>query len=1546
MPTATSPTPAPRKRRLWLRCLLWSLATPFLLFALLSVAIYLPPVQQWLVNRVAQDMGERMGLDVHVGEVRLSFPLDLMLGKVVATTQGAPTDTVLAVEGMLLDVELLPLLQESQANIEGFALYGATLNSKSFIADTELRGRIGRIEADARGINWERQEIDLQRLHLTNTQMLVLLSDTAQADTAATPTRWKIRVGEASIAQTQVEVRLPHDSMRIAAALDKALLRQGVFDLGKKAYDVAHLTLHSQHLRYDLPHRPRAKQGFDAAHIAADSLVAVVDSFHYDSTRHLWASIQQLAFREQSGIVLRDLSARVAMDSTSITIPRFALTLPQSRIEGHATVPFRALQAGQGGTLTAELRGVAQRNDLLALAPQAKPWIQALPQAPLHLTLGLRGNVDNLRLSRVQAQWPGIAQVAVSGTLNQLLSTATTPQPQGQLHVALQLHDPKPLRTLLHQAGATDVHLPAGLRATGQIGLGTHDYTFALRTTLHGGSLQAKGRINPTEKRYDVHATSQRFPVARFLPGLALTPLSATLTAKGKGFDVFQPSTQVTIKASVSEGRFAHYHLADMAVNGTLRGNKAQLHLTAATSQLQLHGQLQATLSQRGITGHFTSDIAKADFRALGFTTDTMTLGATTDLAFALDRRGIAIKAQGEVADLRIITNKQALLLDNLNLDLNTTTDTTTLQLASGDLQLLLNAHGGWQKLSKRLAALGNELTKQIDNKYLDHQRLRRELPHMNLFLTAGSRNPLTTIMAYQGLNFNNAFLALDIDPATGINGSGRIDSIRRGNLLIDVANIAVIHDSTGLRSELAIDNSSRHNPNRFTANLRASLLPTGFSTDVTYLDGKGKLGVMLGVKAEVSDSGFHAQLYPAEAIVAYRKFTINPDNYIFLHHNKNILASVDLLADDGTNLRIFNTTRDDGANDITASIAKLNLHDLSAVIPAMPQLSGILAGDIHLVRQGETLSTAYSLNVADMSYEGVSLGQIGLDGALFPQQGDKYLANAVISRNGQAVGDALGTYEAGDKGTFDGTFTLERFPLAMINGFLEGTDIALAGTATGEISLSGQVSAPQIAGSMRTDSVHILSPVYGLNLRMHDRELHLANNRLHLDTVKFYSASSHNPLLLNGYVDLSNLSNVALSLKAKATNYALINTPRQSKSMVYGKLLTNADLNITGDMQQMNIQGFLTVLGESNVGYVMNDNNLTTTGNLKDLVTFMSFEDSTHIEQPEATPSNINMTLGITIQPGANVYCDLGDGESYVDMEGSGQLSFKYLSGEMILTGQYVIDNGQLKYAMPIIPLKTFKIAQGSSVTFTGDVMNPTLDITATESTKASVDDGTPRNVTFNVGIVISQTMSNLGLSFTLDAPSDLTVQNDLNAMTEEQRAKLAITLLATGVYMSDNNNSTFNANNALNAFLQKEIQNIAGTALRSVDISFGVNSGTASDGSAQTDYSFQFAKRFWNDRLAVIIGGTLTAGNSTAKRNNTFIDNVSLEYRLDASATRYVTLFYKRDEQDPLEGEYTVMGTSLVLRRKVNRLSELFIFRKPKSAPLPAPADTTTTL
>ena len=181
------------------------------------------------------------------------------------------------------------------------------------------------------------------------------------------------------------------------------------------------------------------------------------------------------------------------------------------------------------------------------------------------------------------------------------------------------------------------------------------------------------------------------------------------------------------------------------------------------------------------------------------------------------------------------------------------------------------------------------------------------------------------------------------------------------------------------------------------------------------------------------------------------------------------------------------------------------------------------------------------------------------------------------------------------------------------------------------------------------------------------------------------------------------------------------------------------------------------------------------------------------------------------------------------------------------------------------------------------------------------------------------------------------MTVQNQLTAMTQEERGRVAVTMLVTGMYVTDDSetNGGYSYTNTLNAYLQSAINEVAGKALNTVDVNFGIAEGTSSTGGKTTDYSFSFAKRFWGNRISVIVGGRVSTGSDAVNTGQTIIDNISIEYRLDKSASRYVNLFYDRNYESLLEGQVTKMGGGIVLRKKADKLRELFIFRKKQQLP-----------
>ena len=259
-------------------------------------------------------------------------------------------------------------------------------------------------------------------------------------------------------------------------------------------------------------------------------------------------------------------------------------------------------------------------------------------------------------------------------------------------------------------------------------------------------------------------------------------------------------------------------------------------------------------------------------------------------------------------------------------------------------------------------------------------------------------------------------------------------------------------------------------------------------------------------------------------------------------------------------------------------------------------------------------------------------------------------------------------------------------------------------------------------------------------------------------------------------------------------------------------------------------------------------------------------------------------------------------------------------------MSDTFQIVNQEIRHSC----VRCLALQDGSYVEFTGEVMNPTLNITATERTKATVSnaDGVGRSVEFDCGVIITKTLSNMGLEFTLDAPEDMQLHSELQAMSSEQRAKLAVTMLTTGMYLSDGNTGAFSMNSALSSFLNSQISSISGNALRTLDLSFGMDNSTDATGQTHTDYSFKFAERFMNNRLKVTVGGKVSTGAELQERNNSFFDNVSMEYRLDNTANKYITLYFQNNSYDWLDGYTQKYGGGFTWRRSLDRFLDIFKF------------------
>ena len=1503
------------------------LLSPVLLFVVLTVLLYLPPVQNWAVDKVTAIASEKTGMDISVDRIDLSFPLDLSIDHFCVLQK---PDTIADVERMVVDVQLLPLFS-SKVVINELEVTNTSLNTLDMVAAAQVKGRFSRLFMASKGIDLDKGTVELNGSRLEDAFFDIQMADSIPEDTTASePVLWKIYVDSITIDRSDVVFHMPGDTMSINAHLGHLAAREALIDLGSQTYTVGSVDWLHGAVKYDQNFQPHI-EGLDYNHIDLSDISVGIDSIYYhDPTMRMY--LRQVALKEKSGLAVTHLSGPIAMVDGAIKLPKFRLSTPYSDIDVELDMPLSLMEPVDPGKMRLKMNASLGKQDIMPfMADLPVAMRQRWPEYPLTVSGLLKGNMQHMDFHDLEVSLPTAFHATATG-------------------FAANLDDPQRLRADVQFIANTqnlgfvmammprdmqrDYRIPP-LSAQGRVKADGQQY-FADVTAREGrGTVKAKGSFNATAMRYDADIKVRDLNVHHFMPHDSIYTVSADITAKGQGTDFFSPRTMLVADATIHHVGYGKLNIDNITAHALVSDGKAHANLVSRNPLLKGAVNFDALLSTTRFDGTLSTDFQELDLYKMGVTPDPLTIGLCGHFDVNSDLK-LTHHATGLINDLSIKDSSHVYRPSDIDLLLNTTPDTTYARAQSGDFIVKLDAAGNYEQLLDQLMLLGDSALAQLDRKTIDQPALRRLLPTMRMTMESKRENPIATFLkATADVDFKDMLFDLSTSVAEGVNGRGYIHSLTVSELRLDTINFSLTQRKERLSFGGQVRNNKKNPQFVFNALFDGIIQERGATLGVRYYDADNKLGARVGAQAEVVDSGLSLHLVPERPTLGYKEFALNKDNFLFLGASGKVKAKVDLRADDGMGIRLYSEETDpDALQDLTLSLHQFNLEEITSVIPYSPRMSGMLNGDYHVVQNANgQFSVAGDMGVRNMTYERCPIGNISTEMVYLQKENDAHAVEARLMMDDEEIGLLTGTYFNEGDGSLDATMQLEHLPLNIVNGFVPDQLCGLQGYGEGTLTIQGPLTRPEVNGEIYLSNSYLESVPYGVKLRFDDDPVRIQHSNLLFENFTVY-AHNDNPLNVQGNVNFSNPDQIMVNLRMQANNFQIIGTKEHAKSVAYGKAFVNVFAMMNGPLDNLNMRGRLEVLGTTDMGYILRDTPITTDNQLDDLVKFTDFSDTTQIAVSRPPINGFRMDMTLNVSKGAHIMAYMNaDHSNYIDLMGGGTLRMLYSPADNLqLTGRYTLSNGEMKYALPIIPLKTFHIQDGSYIEFTGDPMNPTLNISAVERTKATVTgtNGVGRSVAFDCGVNITRTLSDMGLEFTLDAPEDMQLHGELQAMGVEQRGKLAVTMLTTGMYLADGNTKPFSMNSALSSFLSSEISNLTGNALRTLDLSFGMDNSTDATGQTHTDYSFKFAKRFLNNRLKLAVGGKVTTGAELpGGRNNSFFDNISLEYRLDDTANKYLNLFFENNSYDWLDGYTQKYGGGFIWRRTLQNFTDIFRFK-----------------
>ncbi len=1596
-------------RSKWIRRCLKTLLCLIAFILIIPLLLYIPPIQNFLVKTAAEIASDKTGMKIGVEKFRLRFPLDVSLSDVSVIE--ASGDTMVLAKEVVADVKLLPLLH-LDAQINELQLKDAYYRMLSTDSSMLMTISAGLLKVDDKSsMNIGNSTINLNEAYIKDGDIYLSMDVWKQkptpADTTSTPFLIKANKLNFDNMQFTMSMLPTIDTLQFMAnnlVLEKGIidLRENKMSLGNIAassgfaqmltpsveYVASHpapetdttsvasapfiinagkISLAGFGARYAVKGSPKVN-GFDANDIRVDDLNLTLENFYNkaaDISLPISSISGKLLMSELSDITLLPVSkGTFSMDSTGMMLKDFHLATPYSRIDATAAIPNALMQMLPDALLDVDIDANIGIADVNAFMPELKAFTSVIPKGTLlKAIVKADGELGDADIQKLDINLPGVLSFRANGKAKNALELNKM---VAKVIFEGELQKPGIVKNFVQLPG---IDIPM-LKIKGNASANKENYAANFQLGTSRGDVVGNGKVGMNSEIYEANLNVNNLNVGSFIGDTVIGNVSATLYARGAGFNPEKRGAHTDIRLNVDNINYNHRDLKNIDVVATLQNGSFTIDANSFSQSLYFNIAGNGSIADDFYQADIVADIHKVDLLQLGLS-ESMNYGSAKFHLFgnASPRTWIYdVTFDAENIDWHL-PDQDLLLRDGISARLMAGGDNVKCNIDALGTSVEFLSGVGLKSIVDAFTEVGELIPQSLEQRRIDVVAIESSLPPFSLTANVDGKGLVDEFLQSSGMEFGN--LNLDLSKDSVLQANMVLNTLKTSSMTLDTITLDMKSRRKLIDYNVHLGNRPGTMDEFANVNVSGYLGENRLSAYLVQHNIKKKIGYRLGFTASLADSIVSLRFTPLKSTIAYLPWKFNMDNYVdFNINNMKLDANLEASSDESSIL--MRSEKDENGNDgLHLNLKNIKVQDFLQMALNAPPVKATVNSDINVRYNGKALWGKGSLNINDFTYEKKRVGDFAF--TLAAGMGNK-------GRSGGKIGLLVNGAEAAmvqfvlaqDSVNAGGGMVAERlnlvlkkFPLSIANPFLQPSTMSLSGFLNGNMAMSGSFTRPKLNGSITGDSIGVYINMLGTTLKFGDQPIVVADNVLEFDDFNV-TAYNNNPLSINGTVDASKFSDILIDITAKAKNMQLTGD-KKNKADITGNLFVDLDVSARGPMSRMNIDANLNVLPATDVTYNMmmgaGSDMLSGQGSADDVVRFVNFADSTLVAKADSLKSSMSMriTAKVVISQGTqvavNMTGDLVTGGGKVECNPSGTLNyFQNYMGDMKLNGTLYTGTGYANYSIPVIGKKMFEFDRNSHITWNGDILNPTLAINASDEIKTNIQvNGNSQLVNFIVDLNIGNTLSAPSINFDLSTNDDMSISNELQSMTAEQRQQQAMQLLLTGMYTGPSAKSVksnFVTGN-LYSFLTSRLNAFAAQTIKGVDINFGVNQyeiGNNGSNSTNTSYSYQVSKSLINNRFKIVVGGNYSTDASTDENfQQNLISDIAFEYILRQTNTMSLNarLFRHTGFESILEGEITETGVGLSLRRRLAYFTEITHFglsklwKKPKKSEIPLPQD-----
>jgi translocation and assembly module TamB len=1321
------------------------------------------------------------------------------------------------------------------------------------------------------------------------------------------------------------------------------------------------LTLANNNIQYNDFNYPQA-QGLDPNHLSLKNIT--LEAKEIELREHAYTvQLDQLSFLDKAGFEVRALQADLQVTSQQASVKNFFLETSNSKIQLEVHSEFASLTtlATDYPSATINLTITDSKVALPDIVFFQPGLLHDIPlnlptEAVVQVNATLSGTIADLLVQSLSIKTLEETLLQAQGTIKGLPEVDQT-----QLNIVLKKFytTQKDIKAIV-----PDTLLPASLtlpqwaQLSGDFSgtVSAPRMNMLLDSDLGKITMQTAVTSAP-QPGYTTSIHLHHFNAGKFLQQADWGTVDLTASLKGTGLSTEE--VDATFKVVLNELTMNGYTYKDFQLEGGIAKNIASVKggMTDPNLLFQLNGNID--LGDEETPGMYGVDlkIKNADLRALNITGEPFSVHGD----FLVDLKDLEnLNGMLAIRNAAIFKNGQLYKVDSLVLTSVNHDEGTSIKLDSDIIQ-------GEFSGSFNLAHLPEVMTQYFHTYYAlqDTVRAHEMDPQYFEFALSIKNTALLTHVLFPDLK---RFVPGEI--------RGVFNSEEK-NLDINI-HIKEIEYASVTAKDLLFNVSSDHR--KLEYKLTSSTIEAG-DIHIPLLDFSGRVGsdsvtsrliiydslqqeryVLAGIFYSMEDL-YKFHFLPDQVMLNYDRWSVPPDNYLAFG-NSGFQAHQMVLTNNRQEIKLKAHAHRDSA--LSVSLRQLEIQTLANMALSKDTLiRGQLSGDIRIqATPGKEVSA--NLKIDGLALSEFALGDIHM--AVEQNSAERYDMELTL-KGPSSDARVKGYYQASETSPqLDVAAEILALDLRAIEPLLFGHVQEMRGNLKGSLTLAGAVNDPEVNGDLTFAQVSFIPSYTKSKLKLENETIFFSRKGIALRNFEIQD-NQNNALRVSGTLEAESNQPFKFNLVATARNFLVLNTRERDNELFYGVVRMNTTTRINGTSDHPEIDMEVSLVDGSELTYIVPQEELSVMeqeGTVKFVVNnpdenpflkSLGDEIKNSTEVPVITGITLTAKIALSGKETFNIVIDPVTGDKLV-VKGNTTLTFDMdPKGNMNLAGRYEITSGSYGLTFYKLVKRDFQIQKGSSITWAGDPLNATLDITALYQVETSPADllinqvdasqdmsQYSQRLPFMVHLNVKGYLLKPDISFALDMPeqkrnalggSVYAVLQDINTR-ETDLNKQVFALLILQQFVADNPFQTQGGSGLENAartsvskLLTDQLNRMSGN-IKGVQLSFDLKSYEQfTDGKTEDKTKLQLglSKTLFKDRLVVKLSGNVNPDGTENQQENLsdYIGDLALEYKITNDGRFRITGFYNSN-YDMIDGELKETGVGLIYIKDYNSLRELF--------------------